>query len=61
MQSSTDTGARCVRSAASRPGFLGREAGVSAVHVKHLIGCFLLGIGCVIFAWFRSGPKTRRA
>ena len=43
------------------PGFLGHENGVSAVHVKHGIGCFFLGIGCFFFAWFRAGPKTRTA
>ena len=43
------------------PGFLGHENGVSTVHVKHAIGCFFLGVGCFIFAWFRSGAKTRTA
>jgi hypothetical protein len=39
------------------PSFLGHEDGVSAVHVKHGIGCFFLGLACFAFAWFRSGPK----
>ena len=43
------------------PGFLGHEPGVSAVHVKHGIGCFFLGISCFIFAWFRGGARTRTA
>ncbi len=43
------------------PGFLGHENGVSAVHVKRGIGCFFLGVGCFIFAWFRAGPKAATA
>ena len=39
------------------PSFLGHENGVSAVHVKHGIAAFLLGLACFAFAWFQSGPK----
>jgi hypothetical protein len=39
------------------PNFLGHEAGVSAVHVKHGIASFLVGLACFAFAWFQSGPK----
>jgi uncharacterized membrane-anchored protein YitT (DUF2179 family) len=39
------------------PGFLGHEDGVSAVHVKHGIAAFLLGVACFAFAWFNLGPK----
>ncbi len=39
------------------PSFLGHQSGVSAVHVKHGIASFLLGVGCFAFAWFRLGPK----
>jgi uncharacterized membrane-anchored protein YitT (DUF2179 family) len=36
--------------------FPGHEAGSSHHHTKHGIAAFLLGIGCFVFAWFRSGP-----
>jgi hypothetical protein len=39
------------------PSFLGHESGVSAVHVKHGIASFLVGIACFVFAWFQSGPR----
>jgi len=39
------------------PNFLGHESGVSAVHVKHGIASFLVGLACFAFAWFQSGPK----
>jgi hypothetical protein len=41
------------------PNFLGHEDGVSAVHVKHGIGSFLVGLACFVFAWFQSGPRHR--
>jgi hypothetical protein len=34
---------------------------VSAVHIKHGIASFLLGIACFVFAWFRTGPRRRAA
>lgn len=43
------------------PNFLGHESGVSAVHVKHGIASFLVGVACFVFAWFRAGPKHRTA
>jgi hypothetical protein len=44
--------------ARSLPGFFpGHEAGSSHHHVKHGIAAFLLGIACLVFAWFRSGPR----
>jgi hypothetical protein len=39
------------------PNFLGHESGVSAVHVKHGVASFLVGLACFVFAWFQSGPK----
>jgi hypothetical protein len=42
------------------PNFLGHESGVSAVHVKHGIASFLVGLACFVFAWFQSGPKHQR-
>jgi len=44
--------------AKSLPGFFpGHEAGSSHHHVKHGIAAFLLGVACLVFAWFRSGPR----
>jgi hypothetical protein len=43
------------------PGFLGHESGVSAVHVKHGVASFLVGLVCFVFAWFQSGPKREHA
>jgi hypothetical protein len=43
------------------PDFLGHQAGSDAVHVKHGIAAFLLGVACFVFAWFQSGPKRDRA
>jgi hypothetical protein len=48
--------------ARSLPGFFpGREAGSNHHHVKHGIAAFLLGVACLVFAWFRSGPKRDAA
>jgi hypothetical protein len=30
-------------------------------HVKHGIAAILLGLACLAFAWFRSGPRGRPA
>ena len=44
--------------ARSLPGFFpGQEAGSNHHHVKHGIAAFLLGVACLVFAWFRSGPR----
>jgi len=44
--------------ARSLPGFFpGHEAGSGHHHVKHGLAAFLLGVACLVFAWFRSGPK----
>jgi hypothetical protein len=44
--------------AKSLPGFFpGHEDGSSHHHVKHGIAGFLVGLACLVFAWFRSGPK----
>jgi UDP-N-acetylmuramyl pentapeptide phosphotransferase/UDP-N-acetylglucosamine-1-phosphate transferase len=47
-----------VEPAGSLPSFFpGHEAGSSHHHVKHGIAAFLLGLACLAFAWFNSGPK----
>jgi len=44
--------------AKSLPGFFpGHQAGSGHHHTKHGIAAFLLGLACLAFAWFRSGPK----
>ena len=47
-----------IEPAKSLPGFFpGHEAGSSHHHVKHGIAAFFVGLACLAFAWFRSGPK----
>jgi uncharacterized membrane protein HdeD (DUF308 family) len=44
--------------AKSLPSFFpGHQAGSNHHHTKHGIAALLLGIACLIFAWFRSAPK----
>jgi UDP-N-acetylmuramyl pentapeptide phosphotransferase/UDP-N-acetylglucosamine-1-phosphate transferase len=44
--------------AGSLPSFFpGHEAGSQHHHVKHGIAAFLVGLACLAFAWFNSGPK----
>ena len=46
--------------ARSLPGFFpGHEAGSAHHHVKHGIAAFILGLACLAFAWFQSGPRTK--
>jgi len=46
--------------AKSLPGFFpGQQAGSNHHHVKHGIAAFLLGLACLVFAWFRTGPRHR--
>ena len=50
-------------SAGSLPSWIpGHKAGSAHHHVKHGIASFLVGLACLVFAWFRSaGPRTRTA
>jgi hypothetical protein len=51
-----------VEPARSLPGFFpGHQAGSSHRHTKHGIAAFLLGVACLIFAWFRSAPRRPTA
>jgi hypothetical protein len=44
--------------AKSLPSFFpGHESGSGHHHVKHGIAAFLVGVACLVFAWFRTGPK----
>ena len=48
-------------SAGSLPAFLpGHAAGSGHHHIKHGIAAFLLGVACLVYAWFQTGP-TRPA
>jgi len=38
--------------------FPGYDRSLMTHHYKHGIGAFILGIGCFVFAWFRSGKKN---
>jgi len=47
-----------VEPAKSLPGFFpGHQAGSNHHHVKHGIASFLVGLACLVFAWFNTGPK----
>ncbi len=51
-----------VEPAGSLPSFFpGHEAGSSEHHVKHGLLAFVLGLGCLVFAWFQTGPSSRSA
>lgn len=39
------------------PGHVSHPA--SHHHIKHGIAAILLGLACLAFAWFRSGPRQR--
>ena len=41
------------------PGHVSHPA--SHHHVKHGIAALLLGLACLAFAWFRTGPRERSA
>ena len=41
------------------PGHVSHPA--SHHHVKHGIAAILLGLACLAFAWFRTGPRERAA
>ena len=44
--------------ARSLPSFFpGHKAGSAHHHAKHGIAALLVGLACLIFAWFRTGPK----
>jgi hypothetical protein len=48
--------------ASSLPSFFpGHQAGDSEHHVKHGIAAFVVGLGCFVLAWFKSGPRERKS
>jgi hypothetical protein len=47
-----------IEPAKSLPSFFpGHESGSNHHHVKHGIAAFLVGLACLAFAWFQTGPK----
>lgn len=49
-----------VDTASSLPSFFpGHEAGSAHHHVKHGLAAAILALGCLIFAWFQTGPAGR--
>jgi hypothetical protein len=53
-----------VEPAKSLPSFFpGHAGGSSHHHVKHGIAAFLVGLACLVFAWFQTGGErpTRTA
>ena len=48
--------------AKSLPSFFpGHQSGSNHHHVKHGIASFLVGVACLVFAWFNTGgPRTAR-
>ena len=47
-----------VEPAKSLPSFFpGHAAGSTHHHAKHGIAAFLVGLACLAFAWFQTGPK----
>jgi hypothetical protein len=49
-----------VEPAGSLPSWLpGYAAGSGHHHLKHGIAAFLVGVACLVFAWFRSAPKKK--
>jgi hypothetical protein len=51
-----------VEPAKSLPSFFpGHEAGSNHHHVKHGIASFLVGVACLVFAWFQTGGNRRAA
>jgi hypothetical protein len=48
--------------AKSLPSFFpGHQAGSNHHHLKHGIASFLVGLACLAYAWFQSGPRRPRA
>jgi hypothetical protein len=50
-----------VDSASALPSFFpGHKAGSSHHHFKHGLAAVILGLGCLLYAWFQTGPAARR-
>lgn len=50
-----------VDTASALPSFFpGHKAGSAHHHIKHGIAALVVGVGCLLFAWFRTGPAAQR-
>ena len=50
-----------VEPASSLPSFIpGHQAGSGHHHIKHGIAAALIGLACLVFAWFQTGPSVHR-
>jgi hypothetical protein len=38
--------------------FPGHDSGSTTHHVKHGVAALAVALGCFVFAWFQSGPRT---
>lgn len=48
--------------AGSLPGWIpGHEAGSGHHHVKHGIASFLVGVVCLVYAWFQTGSARTQS
>jgi hypothetical protein len=46
--------------ARSLPSFIpGHKSGSDHHHIKHGIAAFLVGLACLAFAWFQTGPSAK--
>jgi hypothetical protein len=46
--------------ARSLPSFIpGHESGSDHHHIKHGIAAFFVGLACLAFAWFQTGPSAQ--
>jgi len=46
--------------ARSLPSFIpGHESGSDHHHIKHGIAAFVVGLSCLAFAWFQTGPSAQ--
>lgn len=51
-----------IDSAGSLPSFVpGHQAGSAHHHLKHGLAAFVVGLGCLVFAWFQTEPGSGRA
>jgi hypothetical protein len=49
-----------VDSASALPSFFpGHETGSSHHHFKHGLAALIVALGCLLYAWFQTGPAAR--
>ncbi|MBU6422902.1 MAG: hypothetical protein KGJ98_09070 [Chloroflexota bacterium] len=40
--------------------FPGYDTAITRAHLKHAVAAVLLGLGCLVLAWFSTGPRSAR-